>query len=114
MKVVLAGGSGQVGSMLARAFHRDSHEVVVLSRIASPAPWRVVAWDGKHAGDWVKDLDGADVVINLTGRSVNCRYHDRNRAEIMESRLNSVRAIGEAINTVDHPPATFFDHIILF
>ena len=74
MKIVIPGGSGHVGTVLARAFHRDGHEVVVLSRRPVAAPWRVISWDGVTIGDWSKDLDGCDVVINLAGRSVNCRY----------------------------------------
>src|SRR5262249_27930853 len=74
MKVALPGGSGQVGLVLARAFVADGHEVVVLSRKPGPAPWRVVEWDAETPGRWAADLDGADVVINLAGRSVNCRY----------------------------------------
>jgi uncharacterized protein YbjT (DUF2867 family) len=70
VKILLPGGSGQVGTILARALHGDGHEVVVLSRSPAPAPWRTVAWDGESAGDWVAELDGADAVINLAGPSV--------------------------------------------
>jgi NAD dependent epimerase/dehydratase family enzyme len=73
MKIVIPGGSGQVGTILARAFHGDGHEVVVLSRRPDAQPWRVVAWDGMTLGAWQSEIDGCDVVINLTGRSVNCR-----------------------------------------
>ena len=83
MKIVLPGGSGQVGTLLARAFQRAGHDVVVLARHAAPASWRTVTWDGAAPGDWMAELDGADVVINLAGRSVNCRYSPANRAEIM-------------------------------
>jgi uncharacterized protein len=74
MKIVLPGGSGQVGTILARSFSRAGHEVVVLSRQSTSARWRVVEWDAETLGDWVTELEGADVVINLAGRSVNCRY----------------------------------------
>src|SRR3989442_114626 len=83
MKIVLPGASGHVGTILATAFQRERHEVVVLSRRREPAPWRVAEWDGKHLGDWAAEIDGADVVINLAGRSVNCRYTPENRREIM-------------------------------
>ena len=79
MKIVIPGGTGQVGSLLARAFAADGHETVVLSRNPSEAPWRVVRWDAETVGDWASEIDGADVVVNLAGRSVNCRYHARNR-----------------------------------
>ena len=104
MKVVIPGGSGQVGTMLARAFHADGHDVVVLSRRPTPEPWRVVAWDGRTAGGWWRDIDAAHVVINLSGQSVNCRYTPENRAAILESRLQSTHAVGEAIAGATHPP----------
>jgi uncharacterized protein len=104
MKIVLPGGSGQVGTILARAFHGGGHEVVVLSRQPALAPWRCVVWDGVKLGDWVVELDGADVVINLAGRNVNCRYHPRHRREILDSRVKSTRVVGAAIACVRRPP----------
>ncbi len=104
MKIVIPGGSGQVGTVLSRAFHARGDQVVVLSRSAPQRPWRVVTWDGRTAGPWAAELDGADAVINLTGRSVNCRYHERNRREIIESRLDSTRIIGQAIASAQRPP----------
>src|SRR5205085_6097165 len=105
MKIVIPGGSGQIGTLLARAFHFDGIEVVTLSRNPRPAPWRSVAWDGRSSkGDWANEIDGAHVVINLAGRSVNCRYTEENRREILESRVESVRAVGEAIARAAHPP----------
>lgn len=104
MKIVIPGGSGQVGSILARHFLAKDHDVVVLSRRVSAAPWPVVAWDGESLGGWSRELDGADVVINLAGRSVNCRYHAENRRQIIESRVRSTRVIGEAISQVPNPP----------
>jgi uncharacterized protein (TIGR01777 family) len=105
MKIVIPGGTGQVGTVLARAFARDGHEVVVLTRRPRPeAGWRTVAWDGETAGDWIREVDGADAVINLAGRSVNCRYTAANRREILESRVRSTRAVGEAIARSARPP----------
>jgi hypothetical protein len=104
MKVVVPGGSGQVGSVLARAFHASGDEVVVLSRRPQRRPWRVVAWDGRSPGDWHREIDGADVIVNLAGRSVNCRYHAANREEILSSRVASTRAVGEAIARAARPP----------
>ena len=69
-----------------------------------PAPWRVVAWDAATVGDWATELDGADVVINLAGRSVNCRYTAKSRAEILDSRVRSTRAVGAAIARSPRPP----------
>jgi uncharacterized protein len=104
MKIVIPGGSGQVGTVLARAFQNDGHEVVVLSRGASKAPWRVVKWDAKTIGDWAGEIDGADVVVNLAGRSVNCRYNPENRRQMMDSRVDSTRVVGEAIANATKPP----------
>lgn len=104
MKIVLPGGSGQVGTLLARAFGGDGHEVVVLGRSAAAGPWRSVTWDAKTLGPWAAELDGADVVINLAGRNVNCRYDAANRREILESRVDSTRVLGEAIAGCARPP----------
>lgn len=104
MKIVIPGGSGQVGTVLARAFHRRGHEVVVLSRKPTNAPWRMVGWDGETLGDWVSEFEGADAVINLAGQSVNCRYHDHNRQIIKDSRLKSTKVVGDAIAQAWKPP----------
>lgn len=104
MKIVIPGGSGQVGTLLARAFHADGHEVVVLSRQPSPAAWRVLSWDAETLGSWCDEFEGADVVINMAGRTVNCRYGMRNRREILDSRVNSTRVVGEAIAQSRRPP----------
>src|SRR5690242_9342221 len=97
MKIVLPGGSGQVGQILARAFQAEGHEVVVLSRGEGGAPWRVVPWDARTLGDWAREIDGADVIVNLAGRSVNCRYTEENRRAMMDSRVDSTRVLGQAI-----------------
>src|SRR5688500_10581963 len=104
MKVVIPGGSGQVGCLLARALHADGHDVVVLSRRPVLARWRTVGWNGATPGPWMAEVDGSDVVINLTGRSVNCRYTPEHRREILDSRVQSTRAIGIAIEEARRPP----------
>ena len=104
MKIVIAGGSGQVGTILARAFHRSGDEVVVLSRRASTRPWRVATWDGVSVGGWRREIDGSDVVVNLAGRSVNCRYTAANRREIIDSRVLSTRVVGAAVAQASRPP----------
>lgn len=104
MKIVIPGGTGQVGTALAKAFTRDGHEVVVLSRRPDRADWKVAERDAETIGLWADEIDGADVVINLAGRSVNCRYTPENRRLIMDSRVNSTRVVGEAIAKAAHPP----------
>ncbi|HXC42236.1 MAG TPA: TIGR01777 family oxidoreductase [Candidatus Dormibacteraeota bacterium] len=104
MRIVLAGGTGQVGTLLARHFQERSHEVVVIARSVRPAPWRVVQWDGATLGDWTADLERADVLMNLVGRSVNCRYTAANRRAIKESRVQSTRLLGQAIARLASPP----------
>jgi hypothetical protein len=104
MKIVIPGGSGQVGTILARAFHGDGHDVVVLSRRPTVQPWRIGAWDGATLGSWQREIDGCDVVINLTGRSVNCRYTAAHREEILQSRVLSTRVVGQAIARAPCPP----------
>ena len=104
MKIVIPGGSGQVGTVLARAFHKRGDEVVVLSRKPIKTAWRYVQWDGETLGDWVSEIEGADALINLAGQSVNCRYNDHNRRFIKDSRLKSTKVIGEAIVQAWKPP----------
>ncbi len=98
---MLAGGTGQVGTILARHYHAAGDDVVVLSRTPRAAPWRTVAWDAKTLGPWTSHLENADVVIGLAGRSVNCRYTPANREAITASRVDSTRAIGAAIARAD-------------
>lgn len=104
---MLAGGSGHLGTLLAEARITAGDEVVVLTRAPQPARWRSVAWDGATVGAWADELDGADVLVNLAGRSVNCRYTEANRRAIMESRVQSTRALGAALRAVARPPAVW-------
>jgi uncharacterized protein (TIGR01777 family) len=107
MRVVIAGGSGQVGTILARAFTHDGDDVVVLARGAREGPGETVRWDGRTLGDWAAAIDGADVLVNLAGRSVNCRYNAANRRAIKESRTDSTRVLGEAVAKAVRPPHTW-------
>lgn len=106
MKLIIAGGSGNVGAVLLRAFAKQGAEIVVLSRSDRPIKnaTRVVRWDGETLGEWRHEIDGADGVINLAGRTVDCRYHARNLAEMLESRLRSTSVIGEAIRDARRTP----------
>jgi uncharacterized protein (TIGR01777 family) len=109
MRIVIPGGSGQVGQVLARHFHAEGHAVTVLSRRITPAPWRVLVWDGVTRGAWVDELEGSDVCINLAGRSVNCRYTETNRREILDSRVLSTRLLNEVIGGLRHPPQVWLN-----
>lgn len=98
MKIVIPGGSGQVGTVLARSLHGQGHDVTVLSRRPHRRqPWQSVAWDGATIGKWTEVLEGADAVINLCGRSVNCRYTAANRRAIVDSRVDPTRLHARAI-----------------
>lgn len=107
MKIVVPGGTGQVGTVLARAFHADGHDVAVLGRSQAKREWRTETWDGKTLGDWAAEIDGSDVVINLAGRNVNCRYNDENRRQIVDSRVDSTRVVGKAIAAAKIPPTVW-------
>ncbi|HUE40344.1 MAG TPA: TIGR01777 family oxidoreductase [Chthoniobacterales bacterium] len=105
MKIVIAGGTGQIGAILCRAFSAAGDEVIVLTRNAGAhSACRCVFWDGKTLCRWTRELEGADVVINLAGRSVNCRYGKENRREILDSRVDSVRVIRHALENAKQPP----------
>ncbi len=118
MKIVIPGGSGQMGDLLARHFHDNNHEVVVLTRHPAQTDWKTVRWDGQTMGPWIQELDGADVIINLTGRSVNCRYTPKNKCDIWSSRVRSIRVLERAILERGASPsvwlqastATLYDH----
>ncbi|HTI71702.1 MAG TPA: DUF1731 domain-containing protein [Candidatus Limnocylindria bacterium] len=105
MKIIIPGGSGQIGTLLARHFKAAGHEVVVLSRTPTNTPWRSLPWDARSLGPWADEFDGADIIINMAGRSVDCRYSPANRRAIVQSRTNSTRVVGEAIARAKRPPA---------
>ncbi|MER6573479.1 TIGR01777 family oxidoreductase [Streptomyces sp. NPDC001093] len=102
MKVVLPGGTGQIGTILDRALTAAGHEVTVVTR--HPTRERQVGWDGATLGRWAAVVDGSDVVINLAGRSVSCRYTPGNLRAMMDSRVNSARVVGQAIAAAAQPP----------
>ncbi|WP_406418191.1 TIGR01777 family oxidoreductase [Streptomyces sp. NBC_01614] len=102
MKIVIPGGTGQVGAVLNRALSSAGHEVVVLTR--RPTRDGEVYWDGETLGPWAAAIDGSDVVINLAGRSVSCRYTAPNLQAMMDSRVHSTQVVGEAIASAARPP----------
>jgi uncharacterized protein (TIGR01777 family) len=105
MRIVIPGGTGQIGATLNRAFTAAGHEVVILTR--QPTRDGQVGWDGETLGAWADVIDGSDVVVNLAGRSVNCRYNKTNLTEMMESRVRSARVVGAAIAAARRPPGVW-------
>jgi hypothetical protein len=106
MKIVIPGGTGHLGHLLAHSFRAGGHEVVVVGRGGGggDAGGHTVPWDGRTVGPWAAEIDGADVVINLAGRTVNCRYTEANKREMVSSRVDSTRAVGLAIARAARPP----------
>lgn len=107
MKIVIAGGSGFLGRALQQYFAAQSHEIILLNR--SPRAANELAWDGKNQGEWSNVIDGADVLINLAGKSVDCRYTEANKAAIVSSRIDSTKALQEAVNRASHKPAVWIN-----
>jgi len=104
LRVVIAGGTGHLGRLLQRDLRAHGHRVVVLARSGSDSSPDLVCWDGRTLGAWSRALDGADVLINLAGRSVDCRYTKMNLREMLDSRVDSTRALGEACASAARPP----------
>jgi uncharacterized protein (TIGR01777 family) len=109
LRIVLPGGSGLLGQILARHFQERGHHVTVLTRGPYTAPWQTVHWDGQHPGPWIDYLDGADVCINLAGRSINCRYDEANRRSIYDSRIETTRLLGQVIAGLAEPPQVWLN-----
>lgn len=112
MRILIPGGSGQVGSLLARHLHAAGHEVTVLSR--NPAayahhPWTTLGWDGLNPGPWSEEIHRSDAVIHLSGRSVNCRYNPENRRQILDSRIKPTLLLGHLIAASPTPPAIWMN-----
>lgn len=109
LRIVLPGGTGQIGHILARHFHEQGHDVTVISRHPKPAEWHTVVWDANTLGDWADSFDGADLVINLAGHTVNCRYNETNRRTIKNSRIFATHLVGQAIARSPRPPRTWMN-----
>jgi uncharacterized protein (TIGR01777 family) len=115
-RIILAGGSGFLGGVLAAHFRKAGWDVLILTRRARPqdragssGSVREVPWDGCTVGLWQPELEGATAIVNLSGRSVNCRYTASNRRKILESRVNSTRVLGEAIARCANPPRVWLN-----
>ena len=109
LRIVIPGGTGQVGKILARHFQEQGDLVTVIARHPVQAEWPVLTWDGEEPGPWTSAMEGADVVINLAGRSVNCRYTEAHRREIKNSRTITTGLIGQAIARCTHAPALWLN-----
>ncbi len=109
LRIVIPGGSGQLGQILARHFQERGHHVTVLTRGPYTAPWLTVHWDGLSIGSWTEHLEGADVCINLAGRSVNCRYHRANRESIYRSRIDTTRLLNQVVLNLADPPKVWLN-----
>jgi len=110
-RIVVAGGKGFIGSLLNETLVAGNNDVVVLTRTprTTEQSIRQVVWDGRTLGDWSREVDGARALINLAGRSVNCRYNYHNKQEILESRVDSTRVLGEVISRCDNPPSVWLN-----
>jgi len=110
-KIVLAGGNGYLGTVLASHFKLLADEIIILARKAAPADGNVktVVWDGKTEGDWVEELNGADLLVNLCGKSVNCRYTDKNKQEIFDSRLLPTALLNKVVARMENPPRVWIN-----
>ncbi len=109
LRIVIPGGSGNVGHLLARYFQERGHHVTILTRGPYTANWQTMHWDGENAGPWIEALEAADVCINLAGRSVNCRYNDENRRAIYNSRIGTTALLNHVIANLREPPRVWLN-----
>lgn len=110
-KIILAGGSGFLGGVLSDFYKSKAKEIIILSRSKHQSVdnihYRV--WDGQNRGDWMKDLEDGDLLINLSGKNVNCRYTEKNKAEIFRSRIEPTALLASVINQLHHPPKVWIN-----
>ncbi|SDE93004.1 TIGR01777 family oxidoreductase [Chitinophaga filiformis] len=109
-KIVIAAGTGFIGKGMIEHFGSDN-DIVILTRhpITGHGRVRYIGWDGKTLDDWSKELENTDLLVNLAGKSVNCRYTEANKQEIFDSRTNATAVLGTAIRTLQHPPALWIN-----
>src|ERR1700741_4983192 len=118
-KIIIAGGTGFIGQEMTKYFGKENSIVILTRKMENTKNNRnrynllgkedllnvqLIKWDGKTTGEWVKELENAELIINLAGRTVNCRYTEKNKKEILDSRTDAVKAIGEAIRQCVSPP----------
>ena len=118
-KIIIAGGTGFIGQEMTKYFGKENN-IIILTRKTEDSKnnrnrynllmkddlrqVQFIKWDGKTIGEWTKELENADLVINLAGRTVNCRYNKKNKKEIFDSRTDSVKVIGKVIRQCSSPP----------
>jgi uncharacterized protein len=107
MKIIIAGGSGFLGKSLEKYFMKNAHEVWIFTR--KPKHFNEIYWDATNLGNWTEKLENADVLINMTGKSVDCRYNDANKIEILNSRINSTKILQKAVENCKNPPKTWLN-----
>lgn len=110
-KLVIAGGSGFLGNAIVEYFKNQFETIVILTRntIPNTSTVRYVSWDAKTLGDWQQELEGCDVLINMAGRSVDCRYTNKNKKIIMDSRVESTQILNKAITAQRNPPTIWLN-----
>jgi hypothetical protein len=123
-KIVIAGGTGFIGQELIKYFGKKNKVIILTRQITDEKNNRnyynslrkedllnikFIKWDGKTITEWAKELEGSDLVINLSGKSVNCRYNEKNKKEIFDSRTNATKVMGEAIQKCTKPPSLWIN-----
>ena len=110
-KLIIAAGTGFLGQILVEFYKNNFTEIVVLTRGKSEIKQNIkyVNWDAKTLNGWETELESSDVIINLAGKSVDCRYTDANKKEILSSRIDSTKIIGEAILQCKNPPKNWLN-----
>ena len=110
-KLIIAAGTGFLGNVLIQHFNNKLEEIVILTRGKSRIKNKIkyVNWNAKTFSGWEKELENADVLINLAGKSVDCRYTEKNKAEILASRIESTKILNEAILQCENPPKHFIN-----
>ncbi len=101
-RVLIFGGTGHMGAAIKRHLDPTEYKITVVTR--NPKSADDIHWDARTLGPWADALDGAEVVMNLAGRRVHCRYNEANKKEMMDSRILSTRILGEAISQCPNPP----------
>ena len=123
-KIIIAGGAGFIGEEMIKYFGKEN-QIVILTRNVSNQKnnrnnysviskedklnMQYLQWDGKTLGEWSKSFESADIIINLAGKTVNCRYNEQNKKEIFDSRTNATKIIGEAIRNCTVPPKVWIN-----